>query len=45
MLQRFPMDIAFGWFFVSYSDELAAIGNVKPVHYFGRDQVLFRTEG
>jgi len=43
MLQRFPMDIPFGWFFVSYSDELA-IGNVKPVHYFGRDQVLFRTE-
>lgn len=43
MLQRFPMSIPFGWFFVSYSDELA-VGDVKAVHYFGRDQVLFRTE-
>ena len=43
MLQRFPMGIPFGWYFVAYSDELAA-GDVRPVHYFGRDQVLFRTE-
>lgn len=43
MLQRFPMSIPFGWFFVSYSDELA-VGDVRPVHYFGRDLVLFRTE-
>lgn len=38
---RFPMDIPFGWFFVSYSDELAP-GDVKSLHYFGRDLVLFR---
>ena len=43
MLKRFPMDIPFGWFFVSYSDELAA-GDVKPLHYFGRDLVIFRNE-
>jgi phenylpropionate dioxygenase-like ring-hydroxylating dioxygenase large terminal subunit len=43
MLERFPMTIPFGWFFVAYSDELA-VGDVRPVHYFGQDQVLFRTE-
>lgn len=43
MLQRFPMSIPFGWFFVSYSDELA-VGEVKPLHYFGRDLVIFRGE-
>lgn len=43
MLQRFPMSIPFGWFYVSYSDELA-VGDVKPLHYFGRDLVIFRTE-
>ncbi|MEP6785859.1 MAG: Rieske 2Fe-2S domain-containing protein [Sphingomonadales bacterium] len=37
------MDIPFGWFFVSYVDELA-IGDVRPLHYFGRDLVLFRNE-
>jgi len=41
--ERFPMGIPFGWFFVSYSDELA-IGDVKPLYYFGRDLVLFRNE-
>ena len=41
--QRFPMPIPFGWFFVAYSDELA-VGDVKPLHYFGRDLVLFRNE-
>ena len=43
MLQRFPMPIPYGWFFVSYSDELA-IGDVRPLHYFGRDLVIFRNE-
>jgi len=42
-VQRFPMDIPFGWFCVGYSDELA-IGEVRAVHYFGRDLVLFRNE-
>jgi len=31
----------FGWFAVSYSDELA-VGEVKPVRYFARDLVLWR---
>lgn len=40
-VRRFPMGIPYGWFFVSYSDELKT-GAVKPLHYFGRDLVLFR---
>lgn len=43
MTKRFPMDIPFGWFFVGYSNELAN-KDVRPVHYFNRDLVLFRTE-
>lgn len=43
MSERFPQPIPFGWFFVAYTDELAA-GDVKPVRYFGEDLVLFRTE-
>ncbi len=43
MSKRFPMPMPFGWFVVSYSDELAA-GTSKPVRYFGQDLVLFRTE-
>jgi 3-ketosteroid 9alpha-monooxygenase subunit A len=33
-----------GWFQVGYSDELAP-GAVVPLRYFGRDLVLFRTQG
>ena len=40
---RFPFGIPNCWFHVSYSDELK-LGEVKPVHYFGRDLVLFRGE-
>jgi 3-ketosteroid 9alpha-monooxygenase subunit A len=32
-----------GWFRVAYSSELAA-GEIKPLHYFGRELVLFRGE-
>jgi Phenylpropionate dioxygenase and related ring-hydroxylating dioxygenases, large terminal subunit len=35
------LPIPFGWFFVSYADELA-IGDVKPLEYFGKELVLFR---
>lgn len=42
-VERFPMGIPYGWFFVSYVDELA-VGDVRPLHYFGRDLVLFRNE-
>ncbi|MFZ4603089.1 MAG: Rieske 2Fe-2S domain-containing protein [Caulobacterales bacterium] len=40
---RFPMPIPFGWFGVGYSAELA-VGDVRSLHYFGRDLVLFRNE-
>jgi phenylpropionate dioxygenase-like ring-hydroxylating dioxygenase large terminal subunit len=33
----------FGWFVACYSDELA-VGEVKPLRYFGRDLVLWRGE-
>ena len=43
MAEAFPLPVPYGWFFVSYSDELEA-GQVKALHYFGREWVLFRTE-
>ena len=43
MSQRYDLPLPFGWFGVGFSDELA-IGEVKPLHYFNRDLVLFRTE-
>lgn len=33
--------IPFGWYVVDYADDLA-IGEVKPLRYFGRDLVLWR---
>jgi hypothetical protein len=32
-----------GWFVIQFSDELGR-GDVKPLRYFGKDLVLFRTE-
>lgn len=43
MPEAFPLPVPFGWFFVSYADDLAP-GEVKPLHYFGREWVLFRTQ-
>ena len=43
MPSRFPFPIPAGWFFVSYSDELAP-GEVKTLHYFGQDLVLYREQ-
>jgi nitrite reductase/ring-hydroxylating ferredoxin subunit len=37
------MPIPFGWYAVSYSDELLA-GQSRPLHYFDKEMVLFRTE-
>jgi len=43
-MSRFPMQrYPNGWFQVAYSDELPP-GAVKPLKYFGKDLVLFRTE-
>ncbi len=36
---RFPT----GWFIVGFASDLAA-GEVKRVHYFGEELVLFRTK-
>jgi nitrite reductase/ring-hydroxylating ferredoxin subunit len=44
-MSRFPMPrYPNGWFQVAYSSELAP-GAARPVKYFGKDLVLFRTEG
>jgi 3-ketosteroid 9alpha-monooxygenase subunit A len=43
MKREFPFPLPYGWFQVSYSDELA-VGEVKPIHYFNRELVLFRTD-
>jgi len=43
MSPRFPFPIPRGWYQVAYSDELAA-GDVRPMEYFDRELVLFRTE-
>jgi phenylpropionate dioxygenase-like ring-hydroxylating dioxygenase large terminal subunit len=40
---RFPFPVPNGWFVVAISDELA-VGQVRALHYFGRDLVLYRTE-
>ena len=37
------LPIPFGWFVVAFSSDLK-IGEVKPISYFGKEQVMFRTE-
>ena len=44
MGERFPFSIPNGWFQIAYSDELPP-GAVLPLNYFGKDLVLFRTDG
>jgi nitrite reductase/ring-hydroxylating ferredoxin subunit len=41
--RRFPFPVPNGWFIVAESAELA-LGEVRPLHYFDRDLVLFRGE-
>ena len=43
MGKRYTLPIPFGWYGIAFSDELK-VGDVKALHYFGRDIVLFRTE-
>lgn len=43
MEKRYDKPIPLGWYAVEYSDTLKA-GDVKPLQYFGRELVLFRTE-
>ena len=40
--EHFQLPIPNGWFAVAYSHDLRE-GEVKPIHYFGEDLVLFRT--
>lgn len=41
---RFPFPIPNGWFVVATSDDVRD-GDVRALHYFGRDLALFRTGG
>jgi nitrite reductase/ring-hydroxylating ferredoxin subunit len=44
-MSRFPFtSFPKGWFTVAWSSELSP-GDVRPLSYFGRDLVLFRTQG
>jgi nitrite reductase/ring-hydroxylating ferredoxin subunit len=40
--RRFPLPIPNGWFIVGASDSVGP-GEIRPLHYFGRDLVMFRT--
>lgn len=40
---RFPFPVPTGWFAVAWSKDLAP-GQVKPIRYFEKELVLFRTE-
>ena len=42
-MSRFPFPIPFGWFHVGYSDDLAP-GELRGVHFFNRDLILWRDE-
>lgn len=42
MHKRYDKPIPFGWYALEYSEDLQS-GEVKPIQYFGRELVLFRT--
>ena len=41
--KRFPFPIPHGWFHVAFDDEVGP-GEIKPLRYFGRDLVMWRSE-
>ena len=43
MSARYDLPIPYGWYCVALSKELES-GEVKPLQYFGREMVMFRTE-
>ena len=43
MTSRFPFPIPFGWFHVAFEDDVK-VGEIKPLRYFGRDLVIWRSE-
>lgn len=42
MKARYEQPIPYGWYALEHCNSLA-VGDAKPVHYFGRELVLFRT--
>src|SRR5688572_14595884 len=42
-VERNPLPVPFGWFFVAYSEDLKP-GELRNVQYFGQEWVQFRTE-
>lgn len=40
---RYEQPVPYGWYNVAYSDELAT-GEVRPMHFFGEELVLFRSD-
>lgn len=43
MNARIGLPVPFGWFVIAYADDIA-IGESKPLRYFGKELVMFRTE-
>lgn len=41
--KRFPFPIPLGWFHVAFESDVQA-GEIKPLRYFGRDLVMWRSE-
>src|SRR5882672_5253520 len=42
-VERCPLPIPLGWFFVGYSEELPA-GELRSIEYFGQEWILFRNQ-
>ena len=42
-MSRYPFPIPFGWYQVGYPDDVDP-GQARPLHYFGRDLVIWRDE-
>ena len=42
-MKKTSLPIPFGWYAVAFSDELS-IKEVKPLYFFAKDLVLYRTE-
>lgn len=42
-MSRFPFPIPFGWFHVAYPEDLA-VGDVRPMRWFGRELVAWRDD-
>lgn len=43
MTSRFPFPIPYGWFHVAFENDVQR-GEIKPMRYFGRDLVMWRSD-